>query len=642
MTSQACRQSPPEENLAPQVYIQKSYAICTNPRSGSWLLSEGLASTSLAGNPREWFNNAEEQDRRAKWSVERAAEPSRSAYIEYIQERGTTPNGVFGLKLHYYQFAELPSKFAAIAEHRGLPSSQLLTSVFPGMRYVWLTRRDKARQALSYYRACKTNRWWEIDGDRQAQSATSSVQPQFDPKAIEQLEFVLQQNDSSWSSHFESTGVRPLTIYYEDLVADYAGTILHMLNWLEVAGAGAVYISPPRLKRQSDSKSEEWLTQYLAHKEGGLHSATRPAHAPEPPTAPNPRNAAQDTHDQDSLVVLRSPLYLRNIEAAKSIPNSWKRWLAENQLNGVASSILVDTLIRNGFEATAVAAELARSESDPYLTGSKHIQQRLHKATCLLNMFQSLSNIQAGANHVERRIDVSSDEFLTKYYAANRPVILQGLMHDWRAMTKWTPEYLKERVGEEQIEVMSDRDSDPLYEMNSAAHRRAARFSDYIDLVYNSSPTNDHYLVANNAFFRRPAGQALLADIGVFCEYMKRDPSPDQTFLWFGPPGTVTPLHHDTSNILMAQIAGRKRIRMIPANQWPHVYNNVGVFSDVDIDSPDLARWPQFAGATILDVTLEPGEVLFIPVGWWHHVVSLCVSMTVSFTNFAYPNSYKW
>jgi hypothetical protein len=43
-----------------------TYIICTNPRSGSWLLSEGLASTSLAGNPREWFNTLEEQQHRAR------------------------------------------------------------------------------------------------------------------------------------------------------------------------------------------------------------------------------------------------------------------------------------------------------------------------------------------------------------------------------------------------------------------------------------------------------------------------------------------------------------------------------------------------------------------------------------------------
>ncbi len=44
-----------------------TFIICTNPRSGSWLLSDGLASSGLAGNPREWFNPIVEQKRRAEW-----------------------------------------------------------------------------------------------------------------------------------------------------------------------------------------------------------------------------------------------------------------------------------------------------------------------------------------------------------------------------------------------------------------------------------------------------------------------------------------------------------------------------------------------------------------------------------------------
>jgi ribosomal protein L16 Arg81 hydroxylase len=104
----------------------------------------------------------------------------------------------------------------------------------------------------------------------------------------------------------------------------------------------------------------------------------------------------------------------------------------------------------------------------------------------------------------------------------------------------------------------------------------------------------------------------------------------------------VTPLHHDTSNILIAQVSGRKRYRMIPASQWHYLYNRTGVFSDVDCERPDLARHPEFRHATVIDLVVEPGEVLFMPVGWWHHVRALDVSMTVSFTNFAYPNHYSW
>jgi ribosomal protein L16 Arg81 hydroxylase len=49
-----------------------------------------------------------------------------------------------------------------------------------------------------------------------------------------------------------------------------------------------------------------------------------------------------------------------------------------------------------------------------------------------------------------------------------------------------------------------------------------------------------------------------------------------------------------------------------------------------------------FRQATVINLILQPGEVLFMPVGWWHHVRALDVSVTVSFTNFVFPNHFKW
>ena len=58
-----------------------TYIICTNPRSGSWLLSEGLASTSVAGNPREWFIRIEEQQYRARWRMGHSTDLSYAGYL---------------------------------------------------------------------------------------------------------------------------------------------------------------------------------------------------------------------------------------------------------------------------------------------------------------------------------------------------------------------------------------------------------------------------------------------------------------------------------------------------------------------------------------------------------------------------------
>ena len=95
-------------------------------------------------------------------------------------------------------------------------------------------------------------------------------------------------------------------------------------------------------------------------------------------------------------------------------------------------------------------------------------------------------------------------------------------------------------------------------------------------------------------------------------------------------------------NILITQVIGRKRFRLIAPQHWQHLYNNVGVFSDVDCETPDLARHPKFRHVSVADATLEPGETLFMPVGWWHHARALDVSITVTFTNFIYPNRFNW
>jgi ribosomal protein L16 Arg81 hydroxylase len=287
-------------------------------------------------------------------------------------------------------------------------------------------------------------------------------------------------------------------------------------------------------------------------------------------------------------------------------------------------------------------AEVAKAGSDPYLLAGAESQKRLNKAHSLLNAFRKLASLHPGANTVERRPNISRGEFLEQYYSANRPVIIQGLMTSWRAMTLWTSQYLKSRVGDEQVEITAGRNADPNYELNSQKHRRKIRFADYVDMVYAGGATNDYYLVANNAFFQRPGTRPLLEDFTVFTELLEPASAGSQSFFWFGPAGTVTPLHHDGCNVLLAQVVGRKNFKLIPASQWQYVYNDSGVFTEVDCEKPDFERYPQFRNTTILDVTLEPGEVLFMPVGWWHHVRALDVSITISFTNFIFPNYYEW
>jgi ribosomal protein L16 Arg81 hydroxylase len=167
---------------------------------------------------------------------------------------------------------------------------------------------------------------------------------------------------------------------------------------------------------------------------------------------------------------------------------------------------------------------------------------------------------------IERRQSLPREEFFTRYEDGNRPVTIVGGMQDWAAMTRWNPDYLDQVCGDEMVQVMAGRNSDDDYEIRSDNRRTTMRFSDYVTKIKSAGQTNDFYLVAQNEFMRTEGAKRLYDDIVMFPDYLdkRRD---GFVFFWFGPGGTVTPLHHDTADIILAQVHGRKRVTMIPAAQ---------------------------------------------------------------------------
>ena len=80
----------------------------------------------------------------------------------------------------------------------------------------------------------------------------------------------------------------------------------------------------------------------------------------------------------------------------------------------------------------------------------------------------------------------------------------------------------------------------------------------------------------------------------------------------------------------------------MPASEIDLVYNYYTNYSQVDCEKPNYEQFPRFRDATLIDFELAPGEILFVPVGWWHHVRALDWSISVSFANFVFPNTYRW
>lgn len=330
--------------------------------------------------------------------------------------------------------------------------------------------------------------------------------------------------------------------------------------------------------------------------------------------------------------------------AEDNLSYEWKRWIAENKMLGQDDESLIKVLIENGTDEQTAIGEVAAAAVHPYFEAGHWIAQKLKKLESLLDVYADLTNQRPSARFagIERRSDVTREEFLEKYYAANRPVVLLDLMNHWTARTVWSPDYFRATCSDEMVEVMAGRNADPRYEINAHLHKTTMSFGDYIDRITQNNKSNDLYLVANNNLLRRKGLQHLYNDIVLFPEYLDSNNIDGSVYFWFGPGGTVTPLHHDIMNIFMAQVFGRKRITLVPSGLIHKIYNEIGVYSEVDCEKPNYEQFPAFRDVRVQRFVLKPGEVLFIPVGWWHHVRSLDVSVTISFTNFLFANQYHW
>ncbi|KAH9614983.1 hypothetical protein KSS87_008990 [Heliosperma pusillum] len=186
---------------------------------------------------------------------------------------------------------------------------------------------------------------------------------------------------------------------------------------------------------------------------------------------------------------------------------------------------------------------------------------------------------------VAKRTGLSLEGFLCDYFLAGSPVIISDSMSHWPARSKWNSlDYLNRIAGGRTVPV-------------------------------EIKELRKDVLVPDYCF----VGGGELRSINA----------------WFGPAGTVTPLHHDPHHNILAQVVGKKYIRLYPASLseelYPHSETMLCNSSQVDLDNIDYEAFPKARDLEFVDCILDEGEMLYIPPKWWHYVRSLTTSLSVSF-----------
>jgi hypothetical protein len=102
---------------------------------------------------------------------------------------------------------------------------------------------------------------------------------------------------------------------------------------------------------------------------------------------------------------------------------------------------------------------------------------------------------------------MSRSEFPEEFIAPNHPVILTSLIEDETLLSRWTLEHLKAACGDVVVEVMSGRNADAQYEINSHLHKTTIRFGDYVELIENGVRTGNAERAQQDGSRSRPKGR---------------------------------------------------------------------------------------------------------------------------------------
>lgn len=227
----------------------------------------------------------------------------------------------------------------------------------------------------------------------------------------------------------------------------------------------------------------------------------------------------------------------------------------------------------------------------------------------------------------------SLESFSTNYLLPLKPLILEGIIDHWPALNQhpWSVDYLRAVAGCRTVPVeVGSRYTDEEWSQTLLT------VNEFIDryVVNKDGAKAVGYLAQHQLFDQIPE---LKEDIRLpdYCCLGEGDEDEITVNAWFGPGGTVSPLHQDPQQNFLAQVVGSKYIRLYSPEDteklYPHQSQLLHNTSQVEVENPDLERFPEFAKAPYQECVLQPGDVLFIPVRHWHYVRSLELSFSVSF-----------
>lgn len=208
----------------------------------------------MLGVPAEYFHRGDEEFWRGQWGA-----ADEDAFLQGVRDKPVTANGVWSSKMMQNYLEDAVARLRAwprLGLAPGATDRAVLAAAFPRLRYVWLRRQDKVRQAISWWRAAETGEYARMPG------VVPARPPAFDRDAIEGLVRYAEACEAGWRDWFAANSIEPFEIVYEALINDVDKGARDVARFLGVTVPPGLRRIRPYMQRQADQHTERFVRLY--------------------------------------------------------------------------------------------------------------------------------------------------------------------------------------------------------------------------------------------------------------------------------------------------------------------------------------------------------------------------------------------
>ncbi|XP_007239576.1 tRNA wybutosine-synthesizing protein 5 isoform X1 [Astyanax mexicanus] len=228
--------------------------------------------------------------------------------------------------------------------------------------------------------------------------------------------------------------------------------------------------------------------------------------------------------------------------------------------------------------------------------------------------------------------DVDKERFLKKIYPLRKPAVLRGVPLG-PCLEKWTVDYLSERGGHREVKIHVSS----LPQMDFLHKNFVYRTLPFAEFVQRAAAVEhpEFFISKHESYYLRSLGEDArkepanlkkqfpdLAEDFHIPPFFQSDQFFSSVFR-ISSSGLQLWTHYDVMDNLLAQVSGRKRVVLYSPQDALHLYLSGDKSEVLDIDSPNLERYPDFVKACRYECVLEPGDLLYIPSLWFHNTLAL-------------------